>query len=154
MEQLYDLRTDPNEQINLIDDELYSEVISEMQWLMREYIASTCPMEDGECLMPSDPYTDLMTDDGSDLVYSAASTFGEMDLSTAGDSGSGSESDLDSEEWPTPQPTKKPTSEPTKWPTSKPTPWPTDKPSEPSYDSKKGWSAHSPQSFMDLFSSS
>merc|ERR1719385_706710 len=140
-EQLYDLKKDPNEQINVIDDESYSEVISEMQWLMREYIASTCPMEDGECLMPSDPYTYLESDDGSDLVYSAASTFGEMDLWSAKQSG-WNKDDGSNEEWPSKKDTKEPTKSKDEWPTPKPT-WPTEQPTKKQWPSpqptKKSW---------------
>merc|ERR1711879_690748 len=128
-EQLYDLKTDPSEQVNVIGDETYSEVIAEMQWLMREYIASTCPAEDGECPMPSDPYTHSVEEE-SDLVdfvmdpsvaptkeptvYPTAWWFGAKSDAEKMDSGSGSgsESDSDSDDWPTPKPTKKPTPKP------------------------------------------
>merc|ERR1711879_1010199 len=150
-EQLYDLKTDPSEQVNVIGDESYSEVIAEMQWLMREYIASTCPAEDGECPMPSDPYThseeeesdlvDLVMDQISaaksnagtwilldsvaptkePTVYPTAWWFGAKSNAEKMDSGSASGSESDSDSDDWPTP------KPTKKPTSKPTKSPSDK---------------------------
>jgi len=154
-EQLYDLKTDPSEQINVIGDETYSEVIAEMQWLMREYIASTCPAEDGECPMPSDPYTHS-DEEESDLVDLV------MEQISAAKSNVGTWILLD----PSVAPTKAPTVYPTAWwfgaksnaekmdsgsgsgsesdsdsddwptpkPTKKPTPKPTKSPSDKSVD--------------------
>merc|ERR1711879_360015 len=157
-EQLYDLKTDPSEQVNVIGDETYSEVIAEMQWLMREYIASTCPSEDEECPMPSDPYTHS-DEEESDLVDLV------MEQISAAKSNAGTWILMD----PSVAPTKEPTVYPTAWwfgaksnaekmdsgsasgsesdsdsndwptpkPTKKPTPKPTKSPSDKSVD--KTW---------------
>merc|ERR1712130_1084521 len=98
-EQLYDLIADPNEQNNVIEDIAYEEVITEMRVLMREYIESTCPMEEGECSMPPEPemFSSARNPyDRGDGTFSAVSYMGALD----DDDDSDSDSDSDSTDSP------------------------------------------------------
>ena len=62
-QQLYDLDSDPNEKVNLIadyesfrdddSDGSLSSTITSFQSMMKDYVESTCPREDGECDTPS-----------------------------------------------------------------------------------------------------
>merc|ERR1719242_1206595 len=105
-EQLYDLMVDPNEQNNVIQNASYNEVLSEMRLLMREYIESTCPMEEGEGSMPPEPeetevlaaaYYSRSPYDRGDGIFAAASNLGEIDDD---DLESDSDSDSDSTDFP------------------------------------------------------
>jgi len=106
-EQLYDLTADPNEQNNVIEDIAYEEVITEMRLLMREYIESTCPMEEGECSMPPEPevvssahYAAHNPYDRGDGIFSAAGIVEALDVNDDGDDGSESDSNSDSTDSP------------------------------------------------------
>ena len=46
-DQLYDLRTDPGEQVNLFGDERYKQITKEMQEALKTYL-STLPGKFGE----------------------------------------------------------------------------------------------------------
>merc|ERR1711941_101533 len=172
-EQLYDLKTDPSEQVNVIGDETYSEVIAEMQWLMREYIASTCPAEDGKCPMPSDPYTHS-DEEESDLVDLV------MEQISAAKSNAGTWILMDPSVAPTKEPTVYPTawwfgaksdaenidsgsasgsesdSDSDDWPTPKPTKKPTPKPADKTWKketkepTKKEWPTPQPTKSVNL----
>jgi len=62
-QQLYDLEADPDQKVNLIadyefrrgeyPDGVLSSIITFYQSTMRDYLTATCPMEEGECVMPS-----------------------------------------------------------------------------------------------------
>ena len=53
LEQLYDLKADPNEKINLIQNASFSSQIHEFEGMMREYIEDICPSPKKACLMPA-----------------------------------------------------------------------------------------------------
>ena len=71
-QQLYDLNADPDQKVNLVtdyesfrDDDAdgtLSDAITSFQSTMRDYITSTCPIEDGGCDAPSYTFcTDVVT---------------------------------------------------------------------------------------------
>jgi len=51
-QQLYDLDADPDQKVNLIEDGSLSSIVTMFQSMMRDYVESTCPVVDGECLLP------------------------------------------------------------------------------------------------------
>lgn len=62
LEQLYDLEADPDQETNLIerfqrycdlDNGSLAAAIDGFEGMMREYINTTCPLQDGQCAMPS-----------------------------------------------------------------------------------------------------
>merc|ERR1712217_956093 len=52
-EQLYDLKADPNQLVNLVDSESHLVVLTQFQYLMRDYLEDVCAASNPEqCSQP------------------------------------------------------------------------------------------------------